>query len=52
LQKEFLQGLQQFDAILQRWRIDQQDNREVYHYLYKSVPDFDFEELQRNKGDK
>jgi hypothetical protein len=41
LQKEFQQGLQQFDAILQKWKNEQQDNRDVYHHLYKSVRDFD-----------
>ena len=41
LQKEFQQGLQQFDAILQNWKNGQQDNRDTYHNLYKSVRDFD-----------
>ncbi|NII25332.1 hypothetical protein HB364_09580 [Pseudoflavitalea sp. X16] len=41
LQKEFQQGLQQFDAILQKWKNEQQDNRDTYHNLYKTVRDFD-----------
>jgi predicted transcriptional regulator len=41
LQKEFQQGLQQLDAILQKWKNEQQDNKDVYHQLYKSVHDFD-----------
>src|SRR6266487_4485489 len=41
LQIEFQQGLQQFDAILQKWKNEQQDNRDAYHHLYKSVRDFD-----------
>ncbi|SFE35560.1 hypothetical protein SAMN05518672_105381 [Chitinophaga sp. CF118] len=41
LQKEFQQGLQQFDAILQKWKNEQQDNRDIYHNLFKSVHDFD-----------
>jgi phospholipase/lecithinase/hemolysin len=41
LQKEFQQGLQQFDAILQKWKDGQQENRDAYHNLYKSVRNFD-----------
>lgn len=41
LQTEFNHGLQQFDAILQKWKNGQQDNRDAYHHLYKSVRDFD-----------
>jgi hypothetical protein len=41
LQKEFQQGLQQFDSILQKWKNEQQDNRDIYHDLYKSVCGFD-----------
>lgn len=33
--------MQQFDAIFQKWKNEQQDNREAYHHLYKSVCDFD-----------
>ncbi len=41
LQKEYRQGLQQFEAILQKWKNEQQDNRDAYHQLYKSVHTFD-----------
>lgn len=41
LQKEFQQGLQQFDTILQKWKNEQQDNIDIYHNLYKSIRDFD-----------
>lgn len=47
LQKEFQQGLQQFDAILQNWKNEQQDNKDTYHNLYKSVRDFDKHIAQR-----
>lgn len=47
LRKEFQQGLQQFDAILQKWKNEQQDNKDVYHNLYKSVRDFDKHIAQR-----
>lgn len=41
LQKEYRQGLQQFEAILQKWKNEQLDNRDTYHQLYKSVRTFD-----------
>ena len=41
LPKEFQQGLQKFDDILQKWKNGQQDNRDAYDVLYKTVRDFD-----------
>jgi hypothetical protein len=41
LQKEFENGLNQFDKILQSWKAENRDNGETYHALYKSVETFD-----------
>lgn len=41
INKEFENGLNEFNQILKNWEQKRSDNRETYHSLYRSVKDFD-----------
>lgn len=41
VQIEFGNGLSQADAIIQKWKSGDLENREAYHLLFKKIRDFD-----------
>lgn len=41
VQIEFANGLNQADAVIQKWKNNQLGNREAYHLLFKKIKDFD-----------
>jgi hypothetical protein len=41
VQIEFANGLNQADAVIQKWKNNHLGNREAYHLLFKKIKDFD-----------
>ena len=47
VQIEFANGLNEADAVVQKWKNHTLENREAYHLLFKTIKDFDKHIAQR-----
>ena len=50
LLKEFAKGLLDADSVLHDWKINERNNRDSYHLLYKTITDFDEHIAKRYDG--
>jgi len=50
VQREFANGLNEANAVIQKWKNNHLGNREAYHLLFKKITDFDKHIARRYDG--